>query len=76
MVLAASRLNIECFEVEREQTREVHEEAQIEEQVEASVSATDTAFDLGNKDTGPEQLKLPQYSQDQFGMQKLAFQPK
>ena len=37
----------------------MHEEAQIEEQAEASVSAADTAFDLGDKDTGPKQLKVP-----------------
>lgn len=54
----------------------MHEEAQIEEQVGASVSAADKAFDLGDKDTGSKQLKLPQYPQGQFGMQKRAFQPK
>ena len=48
------------MEDEREQqTREVHEKAQIEEQVEATVSA-DMVFDLGDKETGPKQLKLPQ----------------
>ena len=52
----------ECFKVE--QTREVQVEAQIEEQAEASVSAADAAFDLGDKDTGPNQLKLPRYPQD------------
>ena len=56
-----------------QRTREVHEKAQIEEQVEATVSA-DMACNLGDKDTGPKQLKLPQYPRDQFGIQKRAFQ--
>ena len=30
--------------------------------------------DLGDKDTGPKQLKLPQYPHTQFGTQKRAFQ--
>ena len=28
------------------------------------------SFDLGDRDTGPKQLKLSQYPQDQFGTQK------
>lgn len=32
-------------------------------------------FDLGEKDTGPKQQKLNYYPQENFGLQKRAFQP-
>lgn len=62
-------------EREREQTIE-EEEAEIEQhesqQAEVSLSA-DMSFDLGDKDTGPKQINLSEYPQDQFGLQMRAF---
>ncbi|KAG7471603.1 hypothetical protein JOB18_027089 [Solea senegalensis] len=39
----------------------------------AAASHSTTGFDLGDKDTGPRQVKLKSYPQDSFGTQKRAF---
>ena len=39
----------------------------------ASAMHSTTGFDLGDKDTGPRQVKLKSYPQDSFGTQKRAF---
>ncbi|XP_076849685.1 zinc finger MYM-type protein 1 [Brachyhypopomus gauderio] len=52
--------------------REFSGEAE-QEQAAASVS-TETTLDLGDRNTGPKQVKLAQYPQSVFGTQKRAFQ--
>lgn len=64
-------------EGEREQTSETTEETEREQHTGHQAKAAgfqDVCFDLGDKDTGPKQLNLSQYPQDQFGTQKRAFQ--
>lgn len=59
-------------QVEREGDREVSGE---QEQAAASVS-TETVLDLGDRNTGPKQVKLAQYPQSVCGTHKRAFQYK
>ena len=51
--------------------RRANQEREIDEAAAASHSTT--GFDLGDKDTGPRQVKLKSYPQDSFGTQKRAF---
>ncbi|CAJ1051258.1 zinc finger MYM-type protein 5-like, partial [Xyrichtys novacula] len=39
----------------------------------AAATHSTTGFDVGDKDTGPIQVKLKSYPQDNFGTQKRAF---
>ncbi|CAJ1048651.1 zinc finger MYM-type protein 5-like [Xyrichtys novacula] len=39
----------------------------------AAATHSTTGFDVGDKDTGPRQVKLKSYPQDSFGTQKPAF---
>lgn len=39
----------------------------------AAATDSSTGFDLGNRDTGPRQVKFKSYPQDSFGVQKRAF---
>ena len=66
---------------EREQTRETNEQTEREREREQhsdhqakAAGSQYVSFDLGDKDTGPKQFNLSQYPQEQFGMQKRAFQ--
>lgn len=58
-----------------EKTRERDEERQTEQHSsQQSKGVQDMALDLGDKTTGPKQLKVSQYPLTQFGTQKRSFQ--
>lgn len=62
---------------ERESTRERNEETEGVQRKDHQAKAAGTeeiCSDLGDKDTGPKQLKLSHYTQTPFGTQKRAFQ--
>ncbi|KAL4006300.1 gamma-tubulin complex component 4 [Sarotherodon galilaeus] len=60
---------------ETEELRERGEQTGQERENDEAAAATHstTGFDLGDKDTGPRQVKLKSYSHDTFGTQKQAF---
>ena len=53
--------------------REGEQTDQESENDEAAAATHSTGFDLGDRDTGPRQIKLRSHPHHSFGMQKQAF---
>ncbi|KAL7842621.1 hypothetical protein SRHO_G00243100 [Serrasalmus rhombeus] len=71
--------HIQVAETEEEEhigegDREFSGEAEQEQAAASASVSTETALDLGDRNTGPKQVKLAQYPQSVFGTQKRAFQ--
>lgn len=62
-------------EGEAEQEKGQQEQTDLEKENEEATAATSSSnvLDLGNKDTGPRQVKLKSYPQDSFGTQNRSY---